>query len=30
MKKGDVRIAKHFSEKYGIKGCDFDYPVSAI
>ena len=29
MKK-DVGMAKHFSKKYGNKGCAFDYPVSAI
>ena len=30
MKKRDVGMAKHFSKKYGNKGCAFDYPVSAI
>ena len=30
MKKGDVWMAKHFSKKYGNKGCAFDYHVSAI
>ena len=30
MKKRDVGMAKHFSNKYGNKGWAFDYPVSAI
>ena len=29
MKKGDIRMAKHFSKKYGNKGWAFVYPVSA-
>ena len=30
MKKGDVRMAKHFFKKYGNKGWAFDNPVFAI
>ena len=30
MKKRDVGMAKHFSQKYGNKGWAIDYSVSAI